>query len=135
MLHSDITEHILGAFYHVHQRLGEGFLESTYERSMMIALRKRSLRAVSQAPITIHFEGEVVGSYRADLLVEDRVIVELKACRKLEPVHEAQLINLLRASVVEVGLILHFSTKPAFRRLILTNDRKPYVAQRALNTP
>jgi len=135
MLHQDLTEPIIGAFYDVHHELGPGFLESVYERSMVIALGKRGVRVQRQVGVSVHYSGEVVGSFFADLMVENRVIVELKASRALDAVHEAQLLNYLRATSVEVGLLLHFGAKPAFRRLILTNDRKPAFALRGLPRP
>jgi GxxExxY protein len=125
VLHEDITALIINAFYDVHHELGHGFLESAYEGAMVIALRARGLHVERQHRVAVHYRGEIVGVYTVDLLVEDRVIVELKAVRALEPIHEAQLINYLRASSIEVGLILHFAPKAAFRRFILTNDQKP----------
>lgn len=135
MLHEDVTAPIIGAFYDVHHELGPGFLESVYERSILIALEKRGMRAYRQVPVTVYYAGHVVGDFVADLMVENRVIVELKACRALDAVHEAQLLNYLRATHIEVGLLLHFGAKPAFRRLILTNDRKPAFALRGLPRP
>ena len=124
MLHDDLTKPIIDAFYDVDHALGHGFLESVYERSMVLALSARGLRAERQIPASVRYRGEVVGEFFCDLMVEERVVVELKACRALEPAHEAQLLNYLRASSMEVGLLLHFAPKPAFKRLILTNDRK-----------
>ena len=135
MLHETITEQIIGGFYDVHHELGHGFLESVYEGAMVVALERRGLRVVRQAPIVVYYSGHAVGDFRADLLVENRVIVELKACRALEPIHEAQVLNYLRATVLEVSLILHFSFKPVFRRLILTNDRKPAESSRGIPRP
>ena len=124
MLHDDLTKPIIDAFYDVNHALGHGFLESVYERSMVVALRARGLRADRQVPVCVCYREEVVGEFFCDLMVEGRVVVELKSCRALEPAHEAQLLNYLRASSMEVGMLLHFAPKPAFRRLILTNDRK-----------
>ena len=124
MLHSDITDPILGAFYHVHRELGHGFLESVYERSMITALEKRGVHVDGHASVKVHYAGQVVGDFYADLIVENRVVVELKACRALDENHEAQLLNYLRATTLEVGLLLHFGPTARFRRLILTNDRK-----------
>lgn len=135
MLHEDLTEPIIAAFYDVHHELGHGFLESVYERAMVIALSKRGLPVERQVPVTVHYSGHVVGDFCADLVVENRVMIELKACRALEPIHEAQLLNYLRATSIEVGLLLHFAHKPAFRRLILTNDRKPSFSIRGLPRP
>ena len=132
MLHQDVTAPVIDAFFHVHHELGHGFLEAVYERAMAVALGKRGLSVECQVPVTVHYSGNVVGEYFADMLVEKRVIVELKACRAIEPVHEAQLINYLRATSVEIGLLLNFAPKPVIRRLILTNDRKPSFALRGL---
>ena len=130
MLHETITEPIISAFYDVYHELGHGFLESVYEGSVVVALRKRGLHVQRQHPVTVYYRGEPVGTFCADLVVEHRVICELKAGRALEPIHEAQLINYLRATTIEVGLLLHFGPKPEFRRLILTNDRKPLASLR-----
>jgi GxxExxY protein len=135
MLHEELTGAIIGVFYHVHHELGFGFLESVYERSMIVGLRKLGLKVERQVRAPVYYEGEVVGDFSADLLVEDRVTVELKACRALDSSHEAQLINHLRATSIEVGLLLHFGPKPVFRRRILTNDRKPYFAVRGPPRP
>ena len=132
LLHEDITEPTIGAFFEVHHQLGHGFLELVYERAMVIAIRKRGLRVERQVSITVYFDGQVVGEYRVDLMVEDRVMVELKAAKALDDKHEAQLVNCLRASSIEVGLLLHFGVKPVFHRRILSNDRKPDFARRAL---
>jgi GxxExxY protein len=132
LLCEDITEPTIGAFYEVHHQLGHGFLESVYERAMVIAIRKRGLRVERQVPVAVYFDGQVVGEYRVDLIVEDRVMVELKAAKALDATHDAQLINCLRATSIEVGLLLHFGIKPAFHRRILSNDRKPDFARRAL---
>lgn len=128
MLHEELTGSILSAFYEVHRELGHGFLESVYERAMLIALKGRGLGVVRQAPIEVHFSGRTVGHFCADLLVEDAVIIEVKSCPAVLPVHEAQVLNYLRATRAEVGLLLLFAPKAAFRRLVFTNDRKPNIA-------
>lgn len=130
VLHAELTNSILSAFYEVHRELGYGFLESVYERSMFIALARRGLDAERQAPVTVHFTGQRVGDFFADLVVERTVMLEIKSCQALHPRHEAQLLNYLRATTLEVGLLLHFAPKPAFRRLIFTNDRKPHSSLR-----
>ena len=130
MLRDDLTDPTIGAFYDVYNQLGHGFLESVYEPAMVIALRKRGLVVERQVPVVVHYDGEAVGKFFADLMVEHAVIVELKSCRALAPAHEAQVLNSLRATSIEVGLILHFAPKPSVRRLILTNDRKPYLHRR-----
>ena len=129
MLHADITEPILGAFFEVHSELGAGFLESVYESAMIVALRKRGLNVERQTAVTVYFSGEEVGKFYADLVVEQRVMVELKACDGLDASHEAQLLNYLRATPLEVGLLLLFGTKAAFRRRVMSNDRKPFFAR------
>jgi len=129
MLREDLTDPIIGAFYDVYHELGPGFLESVYEGAMVVALRQRGLRAQRQVPAVVRYAGEPVGRFFADLVVEKTILLELKACRALDPAHEAQVQNYLRATSIEVGLILHFGPKPAVRRFILTNDRKPRLAR------
>ena len=135
MLHKELTASIIGAFYEVHHALGHGFLESVYERAMFIALSKRGHAVERQVPIAVHYDGRVVGEFVADLQVESRVVIELKACRILDQTHEAQLMNYLRASAIEVGLLFNFSPKPQFRRVLMTNDRKPIGVIRGLSRP
>ena len=122
--HKALTDLILKAFYKVYNTLGYGFLEKVYERAMVLELRKMGLKVVSQAPIQVFYEGEVVGEYSADLLMEDAVIVELKAVRALAAEHEAQLLNYLQATVYEVGLLLNFGPKPQVKRKVYDNERK-----------
>jgi len=120
----EITEKIIGIFYEVYNEIGNGFLESVYEQSMAIALSEAGLQVVRQAPITVHFRGQVVGDFRTDLLVNNQVIVELKAARAIEQAFEAQVMNYLRATQVEVGLLMNFGPKPEFKRFIYDNERK-----------
>ena len=123
--HKAITEKILHAFFKiVYPQLGYGFLEKVYENSMLIALTSLGLKVQQQARIVVHFQGQVVGEYFADLLVEELVIVELKAVSRLLVEHEAQLLNYLRATPYEVGLLLNFGPKPDFRRKAFDNYRK-----------
>lgn len=122
--HQELTKEIIGLFYQVYNELGYGFLESVYENAMAVALREAGLRAVQQLPITVRFRGQNVGDFRPDLLVEDAVIVELKAASGVDSVHEAQLLNYLRATSIEVGLLFNFGPKPQFKRLVLANERK-----------
>jgi len=121
LLHADVTEVILNRFYHVYNTLGTGFLEKVYENSLRIALLKSGLSVLQQKPICVLFEDEYVGEYFADLLVEDKVIIELKAAEKICPEHEAQLLNYLKATDVQVGLLLNFGPSPEFRRKVFTN--------------
>jgi GxxExxY protein len=122
--HQEITRTILRCFYDVYNELGFGFLESVYEAALAQALRESGLEAKRQFPLPVFFRGEQVGDFRADLTVADSVVVELKAVRVLETVHEAQLLNYLRAFKFEIGLLLNFGPVPRAKRLIFTNDKK-----------
>ncbi len=122
--HAALTERIIGVFYSVYNELGHGFLESVYEEAMVIALREAGLSVSRQAPIEVRFRAWVVGEFRADLLVDGAVLLELKAIRALEPGHEAQVLNYLRATAVEVGLLLNFGPKAQIKRLAFDNARK-----------
>jgi GxxExxY protein len=123
--HGELTERIIGIFYEVYNELGHGFLESVYEKAMLIALRDYAGITVQyKHPIEVSFRGQSVGIFEADLLVEGVVLLELKSARAIDPAHEAQLLNYLRATKVEVGLILNFGPKPEFRRLAFDNSRK-----------
>lgn len=117
MKHADLTEKIIGTFYDVYNELGHGFLESVYENAMFIALKNSGLECEVQAPIKVHFEGHVVGEFRADIVVADKVILELKAAKTIDDAHIAQTLNYLKATSIEVGLILNFGSKPEFKRL------------------
>lgn len=108
MAFRELTEAVIGCAYRVYNTMGHGFLESVYERCLLIELRKSGLRVESQKPIEVRYQGEVVGEFVADLLVEDKLIVELKAVRQLSPVHEAQVVNYLVATGKPVRLLLNF---------------------------
>lgn len=117
--HHKLTRKIIRTYYDVYNELGTGFLESVYEKAMFMVLRDDfGLDIVNQKAIKVRFRNIVVGNYQADLLVEDKVIVELKAVSKLLPEHKAQLINYLKATDVELGLLMNFSDKPEFKRFI-----------------
>jgi GxxExxY protein len=122
--HKELTEAIINIFYKVYNTLGYGFLEKVYENAMMIEFRKRNIPATPQSPIEVVYEDEIVGEYFADILVDEKVIVEIKAVRKLNPEHEAQLLNYLKATEIEVGLLLNFGPKPEIRRKAFDNSRK-----------
>lgn len=124
LIHGEVTDQILAAFYHVYNSMGVGFLEKVYENAMLIELRQRGIRAVSQFPISVTYNNEVVGEYYADLLVEEKVIVEIKAVRAFLDQHEAQLLNYLKATQYEVGLLLNFGPKPTYKRRAYDNVRK-----------
>ena len=125
LLHGELTEQIINSFFHVYNQLGFGFLEKVYENSLVLTLRSRGFRVEQQFPIDVLFEGQLVGNYFADLLIDNPVIVELKANQALAAGHEAQLLNYLRATDIEVGLLLNFGTATKFRRVVMSNGRKP----------
>ena len=122
--YSELSEEIIRIFYKVYNKLGYGFLEKVYEKAMMIEFRKANIPAVSQSPIKVIYEEEVVGEYFADILVDRKVIVEIKATKNLIADHEAQLLNYLKATDVEVGLLLNFGPEPEIKRKVFDNDRK-----------
>lgn len=124
MKHHALTERIIKVFYTVYNEMGHGFLESVYENAMRIALAADGLSAEQQVAIPVFFRGVKVGDFRCDLLVEGTVILELKAVRELTPEHVAQTLNYLRATEVEVALVLNFSDRPTVRRLVYDNERK-----------
>jgi GxxExxY protein len=119
-----LTRVIIGAFYRVYDRLGHGFLESVYRRAMAIELRKLGLRVDVEYEIEIWYDGELIGFFRADLLVERRVIVETKAWTYLVDADRRQTLNYLRGSSLELGLLLHFGPRPSVQRVIFSNERK-----------
>jgi GxxExxY protein len=122
--HADLTEKIIGAFYKVYNSLGYGFLEKVYENALTIELRKLGLQVEQQKPITVYYNDRVVGEYFADLVVNELILLELKATRQLAKEHEAQLLNYLKATTIEVGLLLNFGTKATFMRRAFDNNRK-----------
>jgi GxxExxY protein len=122
LLHEDLTEIIIQCFYKVYNQLGFGFLEKVYENAMLIELKNAGLLTAKQVAIDVYYEEQPVGNYYADLVVEDKIIIELKAGEGvLIEEHELQLINYLKATNIEVGILLHFGKKPIFRRKIFTN--------------
>jgi len=124
MKQEKLTEEVIGACFEVANELGSGFLESVYEKALLIALRKKNINVVTQAPVTVTFRGQQVGSFFADLLVEDEVIVELKAVKALVPEHLSQVINYLKATGLETALLVNFgSRKVEYRRLHNKTDQ------------
>jgi GxxExxY protein len=123
MKHDHVTERIIAAFYKVYNTLGWGFLEKVYQGAMEIELRKHGLAVTSFQKIDVFYEGVRVGEYVADLVVEGCVILELKAVETIAPAHEAQLINYLKATSIDVGLVLNFGPKPQFRRKVYESAR------------
>jgi len=122
--HADITEKIIGVFYDVYNELGHGFLESVYKHAMLLALSEAGLNAETEKAITVKFRDHTIGDFRADIIVENKVILELKAGKALDASHEAQLLNYLRATELEVGLLLNFGPKAEIKRLAFDNARK-----------
>jgi GxxExxY protein len=122
--HSGLTELIIQAFYKVYNTLGFGFLEKVYEKALIIELHKSGINAVSQVPIDVYYEGEKVGLYFADIVADGKVIIELKAGDGIVEEHEAQVTNYLRATDIEVGLLLGFCKKPVLKRKVFNNEYK-----------
>jgi len=122
--YSDITDLIIKAYYKVYNKLGYGFLEKVYENAMMIELLSFNLICQRQKPISVYYNGMIIGEYFADIVVNDVVIIELKAAESLCPEHECQLINYLKATNIEVGLLLNFGKKPEIKRKVLTEEYK-----------
>lgn len=123
LLHSEITGSILDCFFKVYNTLGYGFLEKVYERALLIELQEAGLRFSAQFPIKVYYEEELVGDYFADILVEEKVIIELKAAEATCEEHEFQLISYLKATDMEVGLLLNFGKKPQYKRKVFSNNR------------
>ncbi len=122
--HSDLTEKIIGVFYDVYNELGHGFLESTYSEALTVALEESETSLAREVPVPVWFRGRKVGQYYADLIVDGVVLLELEAARTLESAHEAELLHYLRATDIEVGLLLNFGLRPQFRPLLFDNARK-----------
>jgi len=124
MQHKELTDRVLCCFYNVYNTLGYGFLEKVYENALMIELVKAGLAPRAQSPIKVHYDGRVVGEYIADVLIDDKIIVEIKATKSLTVSHEAQLLNYLKATEIEVGLLLNFGPNAEVKRKVFNNDRK-----------
>ncbi|MCK4956250.1 MAG: GxxExxY protein [Candidatus Cloacimonetes bacterium] len=117
-LYEDLSEKIIGCFYNVFNELGFGFLESVYENALMIELNKININAIRQQPIEVLYKGQIVGDFRADIIVDNKIIIELKAVSKLSSIHEVQLVNYLKATEIKIGLLVNFGEKLEFRRRI-----------------
>jgi GxxExxY protein len=122
--YKELTHLIIKSFYEVYNELGGGFLESVYENAMTLVLQQQGLQVETQKEIAVYFRGNLIGNFRADMVVEEKVLLELKAVRCLEPVHEAQLLNYLKATTIEVGLLMNFGNEPAFKRLVYDKQQK-----------
>jgi GxxExxY protein len=124
LLHKSITDKILKVYYEVYNELGYGFLEKVYQNAMYFELKSLGYKVEAQKQIKVYYKKQLVGEYYSDLLVEDKVIVELKSTELLMNAHVAQIINYLKGTPIEVGLLLNFGEQPEFKRFIYTNDRK-----------
>jgi GxxExxY protein len=122
--HHDLTEKLIGIFYAIYNELGHGFLESVYEQAFSVALAESGLFFQRQMAVPVFFHGQKIGDFRADLLVEGKVIVELKTGRKIEPAWEKQLLNYLRGTQIEVGMLFNFGPSAQFKRYVFENGRK-----------
>jgi len=129
--HSAITDLIIGVFYEVYNELGFGFLESVYRNALQLALIEKGLVVEPEKPISVYFRRRKVGDFRADLIVNNLLLLELKTAETIAIAHEAQVLNYLRSTTLEIGLILNFGPKPQVRRLLFDNERKRSRAHRA----
>jgi GxxExxY protein len=133
LLHEDVTSRIIKVFYDVYNELGHGFLERVCQTAMVMALREAGLSVEEKVPLAVWFRGVCIGEFEPDIIVNGVVLGEIKSGSALHPWHDAQVLNYLRASSVEVGMLLNFGPKPEHRRRILTNDRKG--RRETLNAP
>jgi GxxExxY protein len=131
--HKELTEQIIGVFYDVYNELGFGFLEKVYQNAMYFELLENGFDVKPQKQIKVHFKGRQVGEYFADLVINDLVILELKATESLLEEHEIQLINYLKATDIEVGLLLNFGRKPKCIRKAFDNERKKHLKKISFN--
>ena len=122
--YADLSEKIIKVFYQVHTELGYGFSEKVYQKVFGIALRENGLKVEEQIPIKVYYHGQVVGEFFGDMLVNEVILLELKATNVLLEEHEAQLLNYLKATTIEVGYVLNFGKSANFKRKVYDNDRK-----------
>lgn len=124
MLYQDLSDEIIHAFYQVYNTLGFGFAEKVYKNSLYIELQKLNLLCEVEKKIKVFYDNRVVGEFFADMVIENKIILELKAVETIIREHEYQVLNYLKASQIEVGLLLNFGKQPEIKRFIYTNDRK-----------
>ena len=122
--HSDLTGKILGAFFQIHKEMGFGFSEKVYESALEVLLQEIGLTPARQREILVYYHGRVVGEYKADMIVNGVVLLEIKSVEKLIDAHDAQLLNYLKSTEIEVGLLLNFGRQAEFHRKIYDNSRK-----------
>jgi GxxExxY protein len=127
MKHAELSQQIIDCFFRVYNQLGYGFLETVYKKAMLIEEKKLGLQVESEMPISVLYEGQLVGEFFADQVVEGKIIVEFKAVHSLLPEHSAQILNYLNATDLEVGLLFNFGPKPEFHRKSYDNERKKYI--------
>ncbi len=124
MLHQQLSEQIIRSFYLVYRELGNGFLEKVYERALFLELQEMRLQVQAQSQIKVFYKGQLIGDYFADLLVNEQIIVEVKSVADISEFHKNQLRHYLKATEIELGLLLNFGPEPQISRQIFTNDRK-----------
>lgn len=132
MIEEKLTGHIIKVFYKVYNTLGHGFIESVYHNAMILELVAQGFSVETEKAIAVYYENNVVGTFSADLVVNSKIIIELKAKDTLHPAHEAQLTNYLRATEIELGLLFNFGKKPEFKRTYFSNENKRF-RQNGLN--
>ena len=120
--HSEMTEKIIGAAYKVHNTLGSGFLEKVYQNSLVIEIRALGFGVEVEKPVKVYYHGEVVGNYVADIIVAENVLLEIKAIKELSGIHEAQILNYLKATGIEVGLLINFGRSVSIKRRIMDKE-------------
>ncbi len=118
ILYKDLSDKVIKCFYNVYDELGGGFLESVYEKSLMIELEDMGIAAENQKSIDVYYKKKLVGDFRADIVVEEKILIEIKAVSRLLPLHEAQLLNYLKATGIRIGLLVNFGERLEFRRKI-----------------
>lgn len=123
LVHGNLSRQIIGAFYDVYNELGFGFPEALYQRAMPVALAGRGVTCEREPMLVVRYKGEIVGNYRADLIVEGKVIVEFKVAVRILPAHDTQLLTYLKAAGINVGMLLNFGSRPTFRRLLLLSPK------------
>lgn len=120
ILHQELAYNIVGHAMQVHTKLGNGFLEKVYENALMVLFRKAGIKAIQQAPITVMFDGETVGTYYADILIENKIILELKTASKISESHKAQALNYLKAMGLDLAIIINFANpRLEYQRIVL----------------
>lgn len=129
LLHKELTDEILNAFYEVYNELGYGFLEKVYQNALFLELKDRGLKVTPQKRCPVYYKGKEVGDYFCDIIVNDLIILELKACEFILEDHELQLFNYLKATSIEIGFVLNFGKKPEFSRKVFSNSTKKNLKQ------